>query len=212
LTYRKTDASDDADGYFMLMASPARARRPTKPSPKDIVFVADTSGSMAEKDKIGQLKKALQYCLANLNDEDRFNIVRFSTEAEPLFAELEHPNEGALKRARDFVDKFRPTGGTAIDDALTAALKRAGERTAVHRRVPDRRRADDRDDQRGRDRPPATDRAVRRPRLLLRHRPRRQHAPARPCRRRHPRREHLRAAEEDIEVKVSSFYSKVKSR
>jgi Ca-activated chloride channel family protein len=83
---------------------------------------------MAEKDKIGQMKKALTFCLANLNENDRFNIVRFSTEAEPLFAELEHPNKERLERARDFVEHFKPTGGTAIDDALTEALKARQEK------------------------------------------------------------------------------------
>src|SRR5918993_908144 len=80
LTYRKSDGGSGGDGYFMLMASPGAGEKDGgKKSPKDIVFVADTSGSMAEKDKIGQLKKALTFCLANLNENDRFNIVRFST-------------------------------------------------------------------------------------------------------------------------------------
>src|SRR5687768_6783131 len=128
LTYRNTNGGSGGDGYFMLMASPGAGEKDGKKSPKDIVFVADTSGSMAEKDKIGQLKKALNFCLANLNETDRFNIVRFSTEAEPMFAELEHPTKERIERARDFVDKFKPTGGTAIDDALAAALKTRQEK------------------------------------------------------------------------------------
>ena len=38
-------------------------------------------GSMAAA-KLDQAKKALRFCLANLGDDDRFEIVRFSTEAE----------------------------------------------------------------------------------------------------------------------------------
>ena len=54
---------------------------------KDVAFVLDTSGSMAGK-KLEQAKKALQFCVENLNDGDRFEIVRFSTEVEPLFDKL----------------------------------------------------------------------------------------------------------------------------
>jgi Ca-activated chloride channel family protein len=49
--------------------------------------------------------------------------VRFSTEADPLMAELEHPTKERIDRAKDYVAKLKPTGGTAIDDALAAALK-----------------------------------------------------------------------------------------
>ncbi len=118
LSYRSA-----GDGYFMLMASPGAGPKDGKVSPKDIVFVIDTSGSMADKGKLDQAKKALDFCLANLNEDDRFNIVRFSTEAESMFAELEHPTKERLDRAHDYVQKLKPTGGTAIDDALAEALK-----------------------------------------------------------------------------------------
>src|SRR6185436_5558793 len=108
---------------FMLMASPGNGMKDAKPPEKDIVFVLDTSGSMADKGKLEQAKKALSFCLANLNEGDRFNLVRFSTEAEPLFAELEHATKDRVEKARDYVQKLKPTGGTAIDDALATALK-----------------------------------------------------------------------------------------
>jgi hypothetical protein len=38
--------------------------------------------------KLQQAQKALRFCVENLNADDRFEIVRFSTEAEPLFREL----------------------------------------------------------------------------------------------------------------------------
>src|SRR6266480_3027062 len=78
------------DGYFLLLAAPTTAKK-TKPTPKDVVFVVDTSGSMAGA-KLQQAKKALEFCVENLNGEDRFEIVRFSTEAEPLFGKLVDAN------------------------------------------------------------------------------------------------------------------------
>jgi len=38
--------------------------------------------------KLDQAKKALLFCLANLGADDRFEIIRFSTETEPLFGSL----------------------------------------------------------------------------------------------------------------------------
>ncbi len=88
---------------------------------KDIAFVLDTSGSMAGK-KLQQAKNALQFCIENLNEGDRFDILRFSTEVEPLFSRLVAANRSNRAKAQDFVKDLNPMGGTAIDDALRKAL------------------------------------------------------------------------------------------
>ena len=121
------------DGYFMLLASPGATARmspgataeKTGVQPKDICFVLDTSGSMAGP-KLAQAKKALQFCLANLGAGDRFEIVRFSTEAESFFGRLVPADQAHLAQAGAFVDSLRPMGGTAIGDALGQALALRG--------------------------------------------------------------------------------------
>jgi Ca-activated chloride channel homolog len=117
ITY-KPDADD---GYFLLLAAPTISNE-TKPAAKNVVFVVDTSGSMAGA-KLQQAQKALRFCVENLNNDDRFEIVRFSTEAEPLFHELVPADSDHRKRANSFIDDFKPIGGTAIADALQSALK-----------------------------------------------------------------------------------------
>jgi Ca-activated chloride channel homolog len=109
------------DGYFLLLASPGVDVKEKQIIPKDVVFVLDTSGSMAGK-KLEQAKKALLFCIANLNDGDRFEILRFSTEVEPLFDHLVDAAGPNRSRAEDFIKDLRPIGGTAIDDALRKAL------------------------------------------------------------------------------------------
>jgi len=109
------------EGYFMLLASPGFLESRQDVQPKDICFVLDTSGSMAGP-KLEQAKKALLFCLANLNAGDRFEIVRFSTEAEQLFGSFVEATPQNLEKAREFVGKLKPIGGTAIDDALHRAL------------------------------------------------------------------------------------------
>ena len=109
------------DGYFLLLASPGVDVSDKKIVPKDVAFVLDTSGSMAGK-KLEQAKKALQFCVENLNDGDRFEILRFSTEVEPLFDKLVEATKQNRARANEFIEGLKPIGGTAIDDALKKAL------------------------------------------------------------------------------------------
>ena len=72
--------------------------------------------------KLEQAKKALLFCVENLNDDDRFEIIRFSTETEPLFNTLAEASKGNRARAGDFIKDLKAIGGTAIDDALRKAL------------------------------------------------------------------------------------------
>ena len=120
LTYR---GSND-DGYFLLMASPGMVATHGTAQSKDICFVIDTSGSMAEDGgkKIEQARKSLSFCLQNLSKEDRFNVIRFSTDVEPLFDNLVNADQADVQKAQEFVDSLRPLGATAINDALLKAL------------------------------------------------------------------------------------------
>ncbi len=118
MTYR----NGDGDGYFLLLASPGAEIKSNRIVPKDVAFVLDTSGSMAGR-KLAQAKKALQFCVESLNDNDRFELIRFSTEAEPLFDKLVKASEENRQRAADFIKGLKPIGGTAIEEALRKALE-----------------------------------------------------------------------------------------
>lgn len=125
LTYNDGDPNG---GYFMLLASPSAQTAQDKVVAKDVVFVLDTSGSMADNNKIEQAKKALQFCLHNLNDGDRFEIVRFATEAQSLFDKLSPADDKNRAQARKFVQDIKAAGGTAIEAALTKALTAAQQK------------------------------------------------------------------------------------
>lgn len=117
LSYQK----GNEDGYFFLGLSPGFESKADEIAEKDIAFVMDVSGSMAGE-KMKQAKKALLFCLENLNKGDRFEIIRFSTEAEALFRGFTAVTEENLKRAREFIDQLQAIGGTNIDEALGLAL------------------------------------------------------------------------------------------
>jgi Ca-activated chloride channel family protein len=129
LTYRN---SPD-DGYFLLLASPGMDVKAENIQPKDLCLVLDTSGSMAGK-KMEQAKKALAFCLANLSEKDRFEVIRFSTEAEPFFDDLKPADKANVDKAQAFVNGLKPIGGTAINDAMAKALALGQKRSDADKR------------------------------------------------------------------------------
>ena len=112
----------DGDGYFLMFASPGIDASEKSVVAKDVVFVLDTSGSMSGQ-KIEQARNALLFCVRNLNEQDRFEVLRFSTETEPLFHELRPASKDNVRRAESFIEKLQAQNGTAIDEALRQALE-----------------------------------------------------------------------------------------
>lgn len=108
------------DGYFFINLSPGLATEQQAVA-KDIVFVMDKSGSMAGE-KLKQAKKALRFCVENLNPNDRFEIIPFSTEASALFGKVEPLTAQNKTKAIDFINAINPIGGTNIEEALELAL------------------------------------------------------------------------------------------
>lgn len=109
------------DGYFMLLASP-KVETEKKVIPKDICFVVDTSGSMSG-DKHKQVQSALKFCVNNLESEDRFNIISFSTEPKLYEKNLVEAKKENVEEALKYIDGLRAIGGTNINEALYKALK-----------------------------------------------------------------------------------------
>ena len=117
-----THRAPDGDGYFLLFASPGVDANEKSVVAKDVAFVLDTSCSMSGG-KIEQARKALLFCVRNLNEGDRFEVLRFSTDTEALFHELRPASKENVQNAESFIEKMKALNGTAIDDALKEALE-----------------------------------------------------------------------------------------
>lgn len=126
LSYRE----NNEDGFFFLDLNPGFFKQSIS-SVKAITFVLDVSGSMAGE-KLIQAKKALNFCINNLNTNDAFEVVRFSTEAESLFGKRVTATPKNMKHAIDFVDNLKAIGGTNIDEALEKALSNAKQTNMPH--------------------------------------------------------------------------------
>jgi Ca-activated chloride channel family protein len=116
LSYRSGSLSD---GFFLLLAAPKVEVDTRQVIAKDVIVVLDVSGSM-RGEKIEQAKEALHFVLDNLNDEDRFNIIAFSTATRPYASDLVWADE--RREARDFVARLEANGSTDINRALLEAL------------------------------------------------------------------------------------------
>jgi Ca-activated chloride channel family protein len=110
------------DGFLLVLLAPKTGFGEEELPAKDIVFVFDTSGSMAG-DKIDQARRALVFCLDNLAKEDRFNVVTFATSLREFDDELVQASDDTVENAIDFVEKMKAVGGTNIEEAMTSALK-----------------------------------------------------------------------------------------
>jgi Ca-activated chloride channel family protein len=118
------------DGFFMLLVSPKAELEEKDVSAKDVVFVLDTSGSMAEEGKMEKARAALRFGVNSLDARDRFNIVSFAGEEHLLTERMIAADEGGKRQAREFIERMKAAGGTNINDALLAAIKQlqVGER------------------------------------------------------------------------------------
>jgi len=119
LTYREAGK----DGYFLLQISPKDNISESELVNKDIVFVLDTSGSMADEGKMEKARAALLFGIRGLREGDRFNVIGFAGEEHLLENDLISANAQGKKRGEDFIQKLKPTGGTNINDALKAAVR-----------------------------------------------------------------------------------------
>ena len=111
------------DGYFLLMISPKDEFREQEFAAKDIVFVLDTSGSMAETGKMEKARAALLYGIRILRPRDRFNVISFAGEERLFETGLIAADDEGRKRGEAFVQGLRPVGGTNINEAVLASMR-----------------------------------------------------------------------------------------
>ncbi len=114
-----THKNEGEDGYFLLTLTPPVQSKEV--IGKDIVLVADTSGSM-QGDKIVQTKKALKYIVDALSPADKFSIVQFATDVESFKTQVVPATPENKKAAAAFIDDLEARGGTNISDAMHTGL------------------------------------------------------------------------------------------
>jgi Ca-activated chloride channel family protein len=118
--------SEEVDGerYDLLMVMPPDAPEAAASRlPRETILIIDTSGSM-QGESIEQARRALLLALDKLQPTDRFNVIRFSSDATSAFPESVPASAGALLEARRFIVGLNADGGTNMLPALQIAFRK----------------------------------------------------------------------------------------
>lgn len=112
----------DKGGYFTLILQPPDRVDAKDVTPKEIVFVLDTSGSM-DGFPLDKAKESMKMALAGLHPQDTFNLITFAGDTDILFDQPVPATPGNLKIAQDFLKERDGGGGTEMMTAIKAALE-----------------------------------------------------------------------------------------
>lgn len=109
------------DHYLMLMATPPRANSIKHNKPREVIFIIDSSGSMAGE-SMNQAVGALIQSINRLGPTDRFNVIDFDSNFEALFDNAVPAIDINKKHGVRFAKYLSSGGGTEPLEAIEFAL------------------------------------------------------------------------------------------
>ncbi len=113
--------SSDRGGFFTLILQPPERVTAEDVTPKELVFVLDTSGSMSGF-PIEKAKETMKLALDNLYPYDTFNLITFSGDEHILFPEPVPATKENLAKAQAFLESRQGGGGTEMMKAIKASM------------------------------------------------------------------------------------------
>lgn len=117
-------------GYFTFVLQPPERVVAEDVTPKELIFVLDTSGSMSGF-PLEKAKEAMKYALDGLYPRDTFNLITFAGDTHILFPQPVPATKENLATAQTFLSGRRGAGGTEMMKAIRAALAPSADRDHV---------------------------------------------------------------------------------
>lgn len=117
-------------GYFTFVLQPPERVTVEDVTPKELVFVLDTSGSMSGF-PIEKAKETMKLALGGLYPQDTFNLITFAGDTNILFPEPVRATPANLAKAQSFLESRAGGGGTEMMKAIRAALDPTDSRNHV---------------------------------------------------------------------------------
>lgn len=112
---------DQRGGFFSLLLEPPKSPTSDAITPREMVFVLDTSGSMSGL-PMAASKTFMRAALKSLQPTDTFRIVRFGSDSSEFSSRPLLATEKNLKSGHAYVDGLSTGGGTNIPLALERAF------------------------------------------------------------------------------------------
>jgi Ca-activated chloride channel family protein len=112
-------ATGDGPGFALITVAPPAVH--VAPTPRDLTFVLDVSGSMSGR-KLEQARAAGRQMLGTLTSRDRFRLIDFSTDVRTFRDRFETATPDHIREAEQYLDQLEAEGSTNIEAALRAAL------------------------------------------------------------------------------------------
>ena len=120
----------DKGGFFTLILQPPERVTAQDVTPKELVFVLDTSGSM-QGFPIEKAKETMKLALDSLYPSDTFNLITFAGDTRILFPEPVPATRANLSKAQRFLSASTGMGGTEMMTAIKAALEPSDKQSHV---------------------------------------------------------------------------------
>jgi Ca-activated chloride channel family protein len=112
---------DERGGFFTLILQPPDKIATEDRTPKEIVFVLDTSGSMYGF-PLDKAKEAMKMSIEGLYPDDTFNLITFSGDTSVLFDKPVRATQENIDKAQTFLESRQGGGGTEMMKAIKASM------------------------------------------------------------------------------------------
>ena len=113
--------SDKRGGFLSLVLQPPARVAESEVTPKEIVFVVDTSGSM-HGFPLEKSKEVIEHAFRGLHPRDTFNLITFSGDEHILFPKPVPATPENIRIAWEFMRNRDGRGGTEMMKAIKASL------------------------------------------------------------------------------------------
>ena len=112
---------DERGGFFSLLIEPPAAPDAASISPREMVFVLDTSGSMAGE-PVEASKSFMRHALKNLRPADYFRVIHFSNGPSEMTSGAVPATARNIEAGLAYVNGLTAEGGTEVLPALRQAF------------------------------------------------------------------------------------------
>ncbi|MEP3346349.1 MAG: VIT and VWA domain-containing protein [Litoreibacter sp.] len=112
---------DERGGFVSMMIEPPALPDDASITPRELVFVLDTSGSMSGQ-PMDASKNFMDAALKGLRPDDYFRIIPFANTTQKFANGSTQATARNIRRGRKYVDNLSTGGGTEINRAINTAF------------------------------------------------------------------------------------------